>query len=69
MPLFSPQEIQALLGLLNRTAMTPAEQLFAQGFFQRLVQFCQPPPEPKEEKNPEFASYPHKVKEETVDGE
>ena len=41
--LFSPQEIQAILALLNRAPMTPAEQLFAQGFFQRLVAFCQPP--------------------------
>ena len=41
--LFTPQEIQALLTLLNRTPMTPDEQLFAQKFFERLVQFCQPP--------------------------
>lgn len=47
--LFTQQEIQAILGLLNRTPMTPAEQLFAQGFFQRLVAFCTPPPEPKKE--------------------
>ena len=52
--LFTPQEIQAMLALLNRAPMTPAEQLFAQGFFQRLVAFCTPQtmptsePEPKE---------------------
>ena len=51
--LFTMTEIQAILALLNRTAMTPAEQLFAQGFFQRLVAFCQPPPEPKKEKKEE----------------
>ena len=45
--LFTPQEIQAILALLNRTPMSAAEQLFAQGFFQRLAAFCQPPPEPK----------------------
>lgn len=42
--LFSMQEIQAILALLNRLPMTPAEQLFAQRFFQRLVAFCTPPP-------------------------
>jgi len=47
--LFTAQEIQALLALLNRTPMTPAEQQFAQGFFQRLVAFCQPPEEPKKD--------------------
>lgn len=52
MQLFTGQEIQAILSLLNRTPMSPAEQLFAQGFFQRLVAFCQPPPEPKEPKEP-----------------
>ena len=53
MQLFTMQEIQAVLQMLNRTPMSPAEQLFAQGFFQRLVAFCQPPqgatPEPKPE--------------------
>ena len=54
MELFTPQELQAMLSLLNRCPMTPAEQLFAQGFFQRLVAFCQPPtPEPKKETNEE----------------
>lgn len=54
MELFSLQEIQAILALLNRTPMTPAEQLFAQGFFQRLATFCTPPkPEPKEPKKNE----------------
>jgi hypothetical protein len=54
MQLFTMQEIQAILGLLNRTPMTPAEQLFTQGFFQRLVAFCQPPtPKPTKEKEPE----------------
>ena len=49
MQLFTRQEIQAVLALLNRTPMSPAEQLFAQNFFQRLVAFCAPPkPEPKE---------------------
>lgn len=43
--LYSPQEIQAMLALLNRTPMSPAEQLFAQAFFGKLVAFCQPPPE------------------------
>ena len=43
MELFSGQELQAMLSLLNRVPMSPAEQLFAQGFFQRLVAFCQPP--------------------------
>lgn len=48
--LYSMQEIQAMLALLNRTPMTPAERLWSQGFFQRLVTFCQPPPpEPKKE--------------------
>lgn len=47
--LFTMQEIQAMLGLLNRAPMSPAEQLFTQGFFERLVAFCQPPkPEPPE---------------------
>lgn len=47
--LFTSQEIQAILALFNRTPMSPAEQLFAQGFFQRLVAFCQPPkPEPND---------------------
>lgn len=49
MQLFTNQELQAMLSLLNRTPLSPAEQLFAQGFFQRLVAFCQPPPEPKKE--------------------
>lgn len=49
MPLFTMQEIQAMLGLLNRTPMTSAEQLYAQGFFERLVAFCQPPPEPADQ--------------------
>lgn len=49
MQLFTIQEIQAILALLNRTPMSPAEQLFAQGFFQRLVAFCTPPkPEPED---------------------
>lgn len=49
MSLFTPKELQAMLALANRIPMTPAEQLFTQGFFQRLVAFCQPPkPEPKE---------------------
>lgn len=43
--LFSLQEIQAILALLNRTPMTPAEQLFAANFFQRLAAFCAPPQE------------------------
>lgn len=50
--LYTMQEIQAILGLLNRTPMTPAEQLFAQTFFERLVAFCTPPdskPEPTAE--------------------
>lgn len=52
--LFTLQEIQAILALLNRTPMTPAEQLFAQGFFQRLAAFCTPPPpEPEKENNEE----------------
>lgn len=50
--LFTPQEIQAMLTLLNRLPMSPAEQLFAKGFFQRLVAFCQPPkPQEKEEED------------------
>lgn len=54
--LFTGQEIQAILGLLNRTPMTPAEMLYTQGFFQRLAAFCQPPvapakSEPQEEKD------------------
>lgn len=54
MQLFTQQEITAILSLLNRTPLSPAEQLFAQGFFQRLVAFCQPPkPEPKKEKKDE----------------
>lgn len=56
MQLFTPQEIQAILALLNRTPMSPAELLFAQGFFQRLMNFCQPPapePEPKKEEEDE----------------
>lgn len=49
--LFSPQEIQAILALLNRCPMTPAEMLYAQGFFQRLAAFCRPPkPEPEPER-------------------
>lgn len=47
--LFSMQEIQAVLALLNRTPMSPAEQLFAANFFQRLAAFCQPQPKPKED--------------------
>jgi hypothetical protein len=54
--LFTPQEIQAILALLNRTPMSPAEMLFATNFFQRLAAFCQPPSDrpnqsPKEEKD------------------
>ena len=52
MQLFTPQELQAMLGLLNRTPLSPAEQLFAQGFFQRLVAFCQLPTKEKDEENP-----------------
>jgi len=49
MTLFTQQELQALLTLLNRAPLTPAEQLFAQGFFERLVAFCTPPtPEPQD---------------------
>lgn len=51
--LFSSQEIQAILALLNRTPMSPAEMLYAQTFFQRLVAFCQPPPEPVPEEPPD----------------
>lgn len=62
--LFTPQEIQAMLALLNRTPMTPAELLYSQGFFQRLATFCQPAtstrsgpskpePEPKVEERPD----------------
>lgn len=47
--LFKMQEIQAVLGLLNRLPMTPAEALFTQGFFERLATFCTPPPKPKPE--------------------
>lgn len=47
MQLFTPQEIHAMTALLNRTPMTAAEQLYAQGFLQRLVAFCQPKPEPE----------------------
>ena len=53
MQLFTPREIQAMLALLNRTPMTPAEQLFSQGFFQRLVTFCTPPKEPKKDEDPD----------------
>lgn len=45
--LFTSQETQAMIALLNRTPMTSAEQLYAQGFFQRLVAFCQPKPGPE----------------------
>ena len=52
MELFTNQEIQAMLALLNRCPMSPAEQLFAKNFFERLVAFCQPPkPEPKKEED------------------
>lgn len=45
--LFSPQELQAVLALLNRAPMSQAEQLFTQGFFERLVAHCRPSkPEP-----------------------
>ena len=44
--LFTIREIQAMAALLNRTPLTAAEQLYAQGFFQRLTVFCTPPPEP-----------------------
>jgi hypothetical protein len=54
--LFTQQEISAILGLLNRTAMTPAEQLFAQSFFQRLVAFCQPPKQGEENEENTSAS-------------
>lgn len=48
--LFTMQEIQAVLGLLNRLPMTPAEQLFTANFFQRLATFCTPPPpEPEDD--------------------
>lgn len=51
MELFTQQELQAMLSLLNRIPLSPAEMLFAQGFFQRLTAFCQPPrPEPEPEK-------------------
>jgi len=53
MELFSTQEITAILALLNRCPMTPAEQLFAQGFVQRLVAFCQPASAAEEEKSSE----------------
>lgn len=56
MQLFTQQEIQAILALLNRLPMTPAEMLFAQGFFQRLMAFCTPSQEQSskpEEKNEE----------------
>lgn len=45
--LFTQQEIQAILALLNRLPVTPAEMLFAQGFFERLAAFCAPRPEPE----------------------
>ena len=38
--LFNQQEIQAILALIKRIPMTPAEALFTQGFFQRLTAFC-----------------------------
>lgn len=47
--LFTMQELQAMLALLNRLPMSPAEMLFANGFFERLVAFCSPPPEKPEE--------------------
>lgn len=57
--LFTGQEIQAILALLNRLPMSPAEQLFAQSFFQRLVAFCQAPPKsPEPELEPERPDRP-----------
>lgn len=50
--LFTMQEIQAMLALLNRLPMSPAEMLFANGFFQRLATFCTPPPAPVKEPEP-----------------
>ena len=46
MQLFTQQELQAMLALLNRTPMSPAEMLFAQGFFQKLAAFCSETEEP-----------------------
>lgn len=46
--LFTLQEIQAMLALLNRLPMTPAEQLFAANFFTRLTVFCTPPKPPED---------------------
>lgn len=51
--LFTLQEIQAILTLLNRWPMTPAEMQFARGFFQRLAAFCTPPKPEAESQEPE----------------
>ena len=52
--LFTPREIQAMIALLNRTPMTAAEQLYAQGFFQRLTTLCQSSgPGPETKRGPE----------------
>jgi hypothetical protein len=51
MTLFTQQEIQAILALLNRTPMSPAEQLFVWGFFRRLAAFCQPPKKEDEDES------------------
>lgn len=58
--LFTPQEIQAILQLLNRTPMSPAEMLFATNFFKRLAAFCQPPPAPPKPPEPEKEEEPER---------
>ena len=42
--LFTPEELQALIGLFSRTPMTLAEQQFVMTMMNRLVAYCQPPP-------------------------
>ena len=47
--LFTPEELNALVGLFSRTPMTLAEQQFVMTMMNRLVAYCQPPPAPAKE--------------------
>ena len=47
--LFTPEELNALVGLFSRTPMSPAEQQFVMTMMNRLVAYCQPPQTPKKE--------------------
>ena len=43
MELFTQQEINAMMVLINRLPMSPAEIMFVTGFFNRLNVYCNPP--------------------------